>query len=133
MTESTTWLSIAADDLRQIREDIDAKRAKWTDDDVSLRLLWDAAAGLVGLGQELHSEHREAVKIWGQVREPRVVPLAEQQRALLERIGAVWRGDWSGHNYDGRDGQRWIGLALSDHPAHHAELDVMLKRQEEPE
>jgi hypothetical protein len=30
----------------------------------------------------------------------------------LKRIGALWRGDWSGHRFDGRDCQRWIETAL---------------------
>lgn len=77
MTESTTWLSIAADDLREIRENIDAGKVKWTDDDVFLRLLWDLGAGVVGLAQEMHSEHRETVKIWHQVRRAGAPPAPE--------------------------------------------------------
>lgn len=68
MTESTTWLSIAADDLRAIRDNIQAGRARWDEDDVVLRLLWDLSAGIVGLAQEMAREHSEAVKIWGPVR-----------------------------------------------------------------
>lgn len=68
MTESTTWLSIAADDLQELRHNIGRGRARWSDDDVLGRLLWDLSAGVVGLAQEMAREHSEAVKIWGSVR-----------------------------------------------------------------
>jgi hypothetical protein len=31
---------------------------------------------------------------------------------LLERIALLWRGDWSAHMFDGKDGHRWIITAL---------------------
>jgi hypothetical protein len=68
MTESTTWLSIVADDLIEIKGQIAAGNARWTDDDVLGRLLWDLSAGIVGLAQEMDREHKETVKIWGSVR-----------------------------------------------------------------
>jgi hypothetical protein len=40
------------------------------------------------------------------------MPLDEYRRALLRRIGKAWRGDWSGQRFDGRDGDRWISVAL---------------------
>ena len=42
--------------------------------------------------------------------EPGTVPLSRAE--LLERIGQLWRGDWSGHVFDGKDGQDWINRAL---------------------
>lgn len=67
MTESTTWLSIAADDLRELRESMNSGAAL-DDESTFMRLLWDLSAGVVGLAQEMAREHKEAVKIWGQVR-----------------------------------------------------------------
>lgn len=32
---------------------------------------------------------------------------------LLIRVAELWRGDWSGRVFDGRDGERWIMTALS--------------------
>jgi hypothetical protein len=31
---------------------------------------------------------------------------------LLERISQLWRGDWSGREFDGKDGHGWIQGAL---------------------
>ncbi len=32
---------------------------------------------------------------------------------LLQLIGDMWRGDWTGSEFDGRDGSGWINVALS--------------------
>lgn len=69
MTESTTWLSIAADDLRELRQDMFSGEA-FDEEKAFMRLLWDLSAGIVGLAQEMHNEHRETVKIWKQSRLP---------------------------------------------------------------
>jgi hypothetical protein len=50
---------------------------------------------------------------------------------LLTRIGKLWRGDWSGREFDGRDGAGWINTALygsaDDLRALHHELAEMEK------
>jgi hypothetical protein len=30
------------------------------------------------------------------------------RQLALEVVAALWRGDWSGHVFDGRDGERWL-------------------------
>lgn len=41
-----------------------------------------------------------------------VDPLWTERHRLVARIGALWRGDWSGHVFDGRDGQEWLDTAM---------------------
>lgn len=50
--------------------------------------------------------------------------------ALLERIGELWRGDWTGHAFDGRDGQGWINTALHGDEADLKKLDTDLWHHE---
>jgi hypothetical protein len=50
---------------------------------------------------------------------------------LLRRIGTLWRGDWSGYMFDGRDGQRWIETAISGAPGDLTALEAELKEVEE--
>lgn len=40
-------------------------------------------------------------------------PLWNERRALAARIGALWRGDWPGHVFDGRDGQGWLDTVMN--------------------
>lgn len=55
----------------------------------------------------------------------------EARVKLLERIATLWRGDWSGHSFDGRDGHHWIMTALHGDAFQLAELDTDLTSQEE--
>lgn len=32
----------------------------------------------------------------------------ELHEEALDLIATLWRGDWSGHVFDGRDGARWL-------------------------
>jgi hypothetical protein len=38
--------------------------------------------------------------------------LTERRVRVIRRIGSIWRGDWSGTMFDGRDGRRWLETAL---------------------
>lgn len=63
---------------------------------------------------------------------PRPVTQSRDRRsALIERIGTLWRGDWSGHRFDGRDGERWLTTAVYGDEAGLAELEAELARVEE--
>ena len=42
---------------------------------------------------------------------------------LLMRIAGLWRGDWSGHVFDGKDGANWIEAAV------HGDADDLLQLQ----
>lgn len=57
----------------------------------------------------------------------------DRRAGLLRRIGALWRGDWTGHVFDGRDGNRWITTILDGDPAALEQLDAELKRLEADE
>lgn len=70
MTDGATWIGIAGADLNEIRELVAAGKAKWTDDDVVMRLFFDLVAGVVGLSEEMRSEHEEALKVWREVQQP---------------------------------------------------------------
>lgn len=43
---------------------------------------------------------------------PVVGPVSGSRAALLRRIAELWRGDWTGNTFDGRDGSRWIRTAI---------------------
>lgn len=58
------------------------------------------------------------------------MPIAPQRADALRRIGLLWRGDWSGTVFDGRDGQRWIETALSGGTVELAGLLAELRRVE---
>ncbi len=60
--------------------------------------------------------------------EPGTVPLARAE--ALEKIAQLWRGDWSGAAFDGRDGQRWIDTALYGNSEDLADLMRQLERVE---
>jgi hypothetical protein len=54
--------------------------------------------------------------------DPRQGVIVGQGRVdLLERIAQLWRGDWSGHVFDGKDGADWINTAL------HGDADALRK------
>lgn len=55
----------------------------------------------------------------------------EQRDSLLRRIAALWRGDWSGDMFDGRDGKRWIETALDGNTEALAKLDRELTEREQ--
>lgn len=57
--------------------------------------------------------------------------LDSRRDALLRRIANLWRGDWSGTEFDGRDGKRWILAALDGDAGQLAELDRELTETEE--
>ena len=54
-----------------------------------------------------------------------MTPLQEEALVL---IGRLWRGDWSGYNFDGRDGQRWINIVLADEETEIRLLIQQLKK-----
>lgn len=57
-------------------------------------------------------------------------PLWAERHALVSRVGALWRGDWTGHCFDGRDGQRWLDTAMGGDAADLAQLDTELTAYE---
>jgi hypothetical protein len=56
--------------------------------------------------------------------------LRERRDALLDRIGNLWRGDWTGRSFDGRDGQRWITDATHGTETEMDVLDAELQSRE---
>jgi len=58
---------------------------------------------------------------------PVIDPIRED---LLMRVGDLWRGDWSGHSFDGRDGAGWIDRALHGDAEDLRSLSDELKRLE---
>ncbi len=60
-----------------------------------------------------------------------VPQVAPERAALLDRIAELWRGDWSGHAFDGRDGRNWINAATHGDAAVLAELSGELKSYED--
>lgn len=60
-----------------------------------------------------------------------VDPLWAQRHALVARIGNLWRGDWTGHRFDGRDGQRWLDAAMGGNADDLAQLAAELTEVEE--
>jgi hypothetical protein len=62
---------------------------------------------------EIKSLMRRAFEAGVQVQDDVRQGVVGQARVdLIERVGKLWRGDWSGHSFDGRDGQGWIHTAL---------------------
>lgn len=60
-----------------------------------------------------------------------VPQVAAGRAALLDRIATLWRGDWSGHAFDGRDGRNWINAATYGDAAALTELSAELKDYED--
>ena len=57
-------------------------------------------------------------------------PTQERRDELILRIGQLWRGDWSGSSFDGRDGQDWLTCAVSGDSDDLDELEQTLQRIE---
>lgn len=58
-------------------------------------------------------------------------PLWAERHGLVARIGELWRGDWTGHVFDGRDGQRWLNTAMGGNDTDLAQLEDELTRIEQ--
>lgn len=60
-----------------------------------------------------------------------VEPVAQERRnAFLERIADLWRGDWSGRVFDGKDGSSWIVTAVDGDAEALDQLDRDLSEAE---
>jgi hypothetical protein len=49
---------------------------------------------------------------------------------MVLRIGEKWRGDWSGHDFDGRDGQQWLLTAVTGSSEELDELQAALDEED---
>jgi len=52
----------------------------------------------------------------------------ERRAALIREIAQLWRGDWSGHAFDGKDGCDWLTTALDGDADELAALAADLKK-----
>lgn len=57
--------------------------------------------------------------------------LDERRINLFRRIGDLWRGDWSGSSFDGRDGKRWIDTILDGTDSQVDKIEDWIKSLEE--
>lgn len=57
----------------------------------------------------------------------------ERRRKLLLRIGDLWRGDWSGSNFDGRDGKKWLYAIAGDDETELARVEQWISELESEE
>ena len=77
------------------------------------------------------AELRRAAAALGPDCKPGGADIAARRHALVARVGNLWRGDWTGHSFDGRDGQRWLDAAMGGNADDLDQLDAELTGYEQ--
>jgi hypothetical protein len=58
-------------------------------------------------------------------------PTQARRDEMVLKIASLWRGDWTGTNFDGRTGQSWLRAAVTGSAADLDELERELIDVEE--